>query len=352
LELLDRCFPFKPVSPNESSDNIPHEQKEDMNMNNNENTANEVNPIVLYPSKAMKEAITVLTKHLFISPAQIQYTEESKISKKEPTAISSRDSSYDSLEMISEAATVEHLIPKINTDKFIHEWASSNSDTSLIAARLGAWEEFSALVYPHMASHLVMLLKILLSVNTDSASGSNQSASISPLIQNVLDSLSNTRKGRKSDSSNLAQSIVYMETKRNHEIVSKAILSHILLLLKHAKNFHVLQFEYISQLLVDANCLLLILKIVNQDLSLSITKGAGDLDDFLLSKYIVSKSSNSQAAQNAKEKGSLASPSVPQFDSDSSVTASPETGVNNRCFFSAINLMRILQKLTKKKQHR
>lgn len=53
---------------------------------------------------------------------------------------------------------------------------------------------------------------------------------------------------------------------RHKEIVVKGTSAIIFLLLKHFKKNHILQAEYISQLIVDANGIVLILKYFNQDI--------------------------------------------------------------------------------------
>lgn len=50
------------------------------------------------------------------------------------------------------------------------------------------------------------------------------------------------------------------------EIVVKAVSAILLLLLKHFKLSHVYQFEFISQHLVFANCIPLVLKFFNQNI--------------------------------------------------------------------------------------
>lgn len=47
---------------------------------------------------------------------------------------------------------------------------------------------------------------------------------------------------------------------RHREITSKAVSAILILLLRWFKTSHVMKFHYLSHLLVDSNCLLLILK--------------------------------------------------------------------------------------------
>lgn len=108
-----------------------------------------------------------------------------------------------------------------------------------------------------------------------------------------------------SDSSPGGSSIEEIDVTRHREITSKAVSAILLLMLKHlklsrilffseikisnklVKSFilnkkkfiDILKFEYVSQLLVDSNCLLLILKMFGlQDVSLTI-KAKNEVDD-------------------------------------------------------------------------
>uniref|UniRef100_A0A8B9LUF3 Striatin interacting protein 2 n=1 Tax=Astyanax mexicanus TaxID=7994 RepID=A0A8B9LUF3_ASTMX len=57
-----------------------------------------------------------------------------------------------------------------------------------------------------------------------------------------------------------------IDVNRHKEIIVKAISALLLLLLKHFKLNHIYQFEYVSQHLVFANCIPLILKFFNQNI--------------------------------------------------------------------------------------
>lgn len=62
-----------------------------------------------------------------------------------------------------------------------------------------------------------------------------------------------------------------IDVARHKEIIVKAISSIIVLLLKHTKINHIYQFEFISQHLVFANCIPLVLKFFNQNITAYIT---------------------------------------------------------------------------------
>ena len=62
-----------------------------------------------------------------------------------------------------------------------------------------------------------------------------------------------------------------IDLNRQKEIIVKAVSAVLLLLLKHLKLNHVYQFEFVSQHLVFANCIPLVLKFFNQDIMAYIT---------------------------------------------------------------------------------
>ncbi|KAH0500933.1 Striatin-interacting protein 1 [Microtus ochrogaster] len=121
-----------------------------------------------------------------------------------------------------------------------------------------------------------------------------------------------------------------VDVNRHKEVIVKAISAVLLLLLKHFKLNHVYQFEYMAQHLVFANCIPLILKFFNQNIM----------------SYITAKNSISV----------LDYPHCVVNELPELTAESLEAGDNNqfcwRNLFSCINLLRILNKLTKWKHSR
>ncbi|XP_063811097.1 striatin-interacting protein 1 isoform X2 [Pseudophryne corroboree] len=121
-----------------------------------------------------------------------------------------------------------------------------------------------------------------------------------------------------------------VDVNRHKEIIVKAISAVLLLLLKHFKLNHIYQMEYMAQHLVFANCIPLILKFFNQNIM----------------SYITAKNSISV----------LDYPYCVVHELPELTAESLEAGDNNRfCWrnlFSCINLLRILNKLTKWKHSR
>ncbi|XP_067391105.1 striatin-interacting protein 2 isoform X2 [Emydura macquarii macquarii] len=121
-----------------------------------------------------------------------------------------------------------------------------------------------------------------------------------------------------------------VDVNRHKEIIVKSISASLLLLLKHFKLNHIYQFEYVSQHLVFANCIPLILKFFNQNIM----------------SYITAK--NSIAV--------LDYPHCTVHELPELTAESLEAGDSNqfcwRNLFSCINLLRLLNKLTKWKHSR
>ncbi|XP_065408217.1 striatin-interacting protein 2 isoform X3 [Chrysemys picta bellii] len=121
-----------------------------------------------------------------------------------------------------------------------------------------------------------------------------------------------------------------VDVNRHKEIIVKSISASLLLLLKHFKLNHIYQFEYVSQHLVFANCIPLILKFFNQNIM----------------SYITAKNSISV----------LDYPHCTVHELPELTAESLEAGDNHqfcwRNLFSCINLLRLLNKLTKWKHSR
>merc|ERR1719431_2107281 len=121
-----------------------------------------------------------------------------------------------------------------------------------------------------------------------------------------------------------------IDVNRHKEIIVKAVSAILLLLLKHFKINHIYQFEFMSQHLVFANCIPLVLKFFNQNIM----------------AYIGSK--NNIAL--------LDFPSCVIGEQPELTAETLEVGDTSlycwRNMFSCINLLRVLNKLTKWKHSR
>uniref|UniRef100_A0A2K5CT89 Striatin-interacting protein 1 n=1 Tax=Aotus nancymaae TaxID=37293 RepID=A0A2K5CT89_AOTNA len=171
---------------------------------------------------------------------------------------------------------------------------------------------------PSLPQYMIALLKILLAAAPTSKAKTD---SINILADVLPEEMPTT----------VLQSMkLGVDVNRHKEVIVKAISAVLLLLLKHFKLNHVYQFEYMAQHLVFANCIPLILKFFNQNIM----------------SYITAKNSISV----------LDYPHCVVHELPELTAESLEAGDSNqfcwRNLFSCINLLRILNKLTKWKHSR
>ncbi|XP_073228731.1 striatin-interacting protein 1 homolog [Porites lutea] len=221
------------------------------------------------------EGLSILKKHMYVSLSEIQIKDEEEASNRPFTK------------------------GKIDVP--------SNSVEQLYEAML-----------PNLPQYMIALLKILLAA-APTAKAKTESINI---LADVLP--------EDMPSSVLHSMRLGIDVNRHKEIIVKAISGVLFLLLKHFKLNHIYQFEFMSQHLVFANCIPLILKFLNQNISAFI------------------------AAKNT----------IPQLDFPACILGDPleltaeslENADQEACcwrnLFSCINLVRVLQKLTKWKHSR
>lgn len=174
-------------------------------------------------------------------------------------------------------------------------------------------------ILPNLPQYMIAILKVLLAAAP--ARTRNESVNIyvdvvsADTPANMIESAQNT-----------------LDINRHKEVIIKAISATLFLLLKHCKINHVYQFEYISQHLVFSNCLPLILKFLNQNLP----------------QYVTAR--NNFPALNFPDCVLVPPDSAASVDIPDILPSDPSYCWRN--LFSCINLIRILQKLTKWKHSR
>uniref|UniRef100_A0A8D9F989 Striatin-interacting protein 1 n=1 Tax=Cacopsylla melanoneura TaxID=428564 RepID=A0A8D9F989_9HEMI len=152
------------------------------------------------------------------------------------------------------------------------------------------------------------------------------------------------------------------DIKRHKDIMVKAISSIVLLLLKHYKLSHILQFEYLGSCLMNGNCLPFIVKYFNQNLdsvllcSKSPSEAELEYPQCVRARPGVPQgggmgpgsdgSGGSQKNQIQTGAGMISSSLFPSSSSPSSPLYSSTN------IITSINLLRILNKLVKNKQSR
>lgn len=180
---------------------------------------------------------------------------------------------------------------------------------------------YSALL-PKLPQYMIALLKILLAASTSTKNKTERSESINIMCEMNSDS----------GSLSIIQTMkMNADANRHKEIIIKAVSGILILLLKHFKVNHIYQFEYVSQQLMFANCIPLILKFLSQD---------------IYSYIVTSKSTISAIDFPACVIGEQ-----PELTTEAIELCSFQPYCW-RNMFSCINLVRILNKLTKWKHSR
>lgn len=236
------------------------------------------------------ESVRILKQHLYVSLADEQIKQEEKIIK--------YPMSY---------RKAHELINK----------SSGNDDDGEQEQQTPVEFLFSSIL-SNLPQYLICLLKILLTSVPQTRPKTDSLQIMSDLFpEDLLGSHFLTIK-------------LGIDTNRHKEILIKAISAILLLMLKHFKVNHVYQFEFMSQHLLFANCVPLILKFFNLNIS----------------SFIQSKNSNTH----------LDFPNCVIGDQPELDAEELENGDSSmfrwRNVFSCINLLRILNKLTKYKRSR
>ncbi|KAI7873710.1 uncharacterized protein EV154DRAFT_527802 [Mucor mucedo] len=149
------------------------------------------------------------------------------------------------------------------------------------------------------------------------------------LLKLLLTAVATTVDNNDSEQNITLEYLEQVDVARNREVYSKAISGILLILLKWTKSSHVLKFEYLSQLLADSGCLLLILKMIGLQEITDLVKAHTDVPYYNFFDYNINR--EPETVINTKK--------------DDSYT-------NHRNMFWTINYLRILLMLTKYKTHR
>jgi hypothetical protein len=173
-------------------------------------------------------------------------------------------------------------------------------------------------ILPNLPQYMISLLKILLAAAPTSKAKTES-------INIMADVLPEDMPMTVTQSTKLG-----IDVNRHKEIIVKAVSAILLLYLKHFKINHIYQFEFMSQHLVFANCIPLVLKFFNQNIMAYVgSKNVIPMMDF----------------------PSCVIGEQPELTSDSLVIGDSEP-YSWRNIYSCINLLRILNKLTKWKNSR
>lgn len=250
-----------------------------------------------------------------------------------PPNIDERPPLPDSLQMLIELeeriwcdfATAEQLND--------HETAQKLKQDALDTRRLQRVELLYRSILPQMQSAVIVLLKLLLATVTANTNSNNTN---------------------EAEQQKPPPTVEDIDILRHREITSKAVSAILILTLKWFKASHIMKFHYLAQLLVDSNCLLLILKMFGlQEVAVQV-KTKNECEDYNFFRYCALYGSRFPTEPCPEESPLQRNPtplvtrSARLGDDDVDVI----TDYSWRNFFSAINFVHILQKLTKGRVHR
>ena len=250
---------------------------------------------------AIHESLKVLEQHLYVPLSELQMEHEKYQQLVPPLPV--------------------ELIPKPHTP-----YSNKQFDLSQLQPELPTpTEKLYEHLLPQLPQFMIALLKVLLAATPTK----NKTDSLNIYIdvcpnETQVNAMSSAERRR-----------VEIDVHRYTEVVVKGISAILFLLLKHFKLNHVYQFEFVCHHLVFANCIPLILKFFNQNLL-----------QFIHSRSMIQ---------------SLEYPACLLYSTNLEQELETEVGDGEECegdylswrnLFSCINLLRVLQKLTKWKPSR
>ncbi|KAE9970558.1 hypothetical protein EG327_010233 [Venturia inaequalis] len=265
--------------------------------------------------------------------------------------------------------------------------SSKNYDGS-VTERLQAVENFYRDGLPHLQSIVMVLMKSILVTVTNLITNPAPSG-----VQGGFHFQQENPTGtqNKIETNGVTNEIMFDVSKlgndeldriRGEEIAAKAVTGLLLLLLKWFKVSHVLKFEYLTQLLVDANYIPVVLKLLSQQEVEKLINYKCENEDYNFFQYCrshsrtglqeettspaVSDSSSEEdeavpppirRRRDEEEKQPPPEPMIPPAVDElgiptTALPSEPITSFSWRNFYSSINFLRILQKICKRKVHR
>lgn len=250
-------------------------------------------------------------------------------------------------ELDAELSRVEsdHMLAVLDNSRYINT-ISSLRQKRADARRLQRVDILYRAVLPHLQSSVIVLLKLLLATVTQ------QNSTNSPYFQALADGIAIEDAP--------PPTLEDIDIVRHREITSKAISGILLLLLKWFKVSHIMKFNFLSQLLVDSNCLLLILKMFGLTEINNQVKVVNEIPNFNFFRFC--ELNCGQEPRKPKPEDTVMAkqpfeglPSPPMGLTHLNSTIEDVEFMDRysfRNFFAGLNFTRILQKLTKRKIHR
>ncbi|KAH9981843.1 hypothetical protein BJV74DRAFT_853259 [Russula compacta] len=219
--------------------------------------------------------------------------------------------------------------------------------------RLRRVEHIYTAVLPVLSNWVLVLLKLLLAIVSASSPGqpptSANSASFPPGVSSPQDPQQPPLHPPTLDE---------IDVTRHREITTKAVSAILLLTLKWFKVSHVMKFHHLGQLLLDTNCLLLVMKMFGmQDVSMTVVSKADSPDNNFFRYCLLHFSKNPQPSRMEDNMLSPPRRTVTRTTVLPNGTMTHEevdmlTEYSWRNFFFTINFAKVMQKLSKHRSHR
>ncbi|PGH00669.1 hypothetical protein GX51_05655 [Blastomyces parvus] len=276
------------------------------------------------------------------------------------------------------------------------------SDDPYVQERLDAVEDFYSQAFPNLQSIVIVLLKEILINITEAAAlqsktnGNNGFRQGPPKASLFDDTAAPNSASQDMERGDDNQSSEELDAIRHREITSSAISGCLLVMLKWLKRSHILKFEYMTQLLLDSNYLPLILKMfIHQEIDRVVAQ-RNDRDDLSFFHFchvhsnqppkiatspepeepdseddaapppilrnprpqqsVPDGSARPESPQKLQSSPPDRPPPLPEVDElgfpSAPAPAGPITTYSFRNFFSSINFLHIMQKITRDKAHR
>ncbi|KAL4803296.1 hypothetical protein BDV18DRAFT_145590 [Aspergillus unguis] len=257
------------------------------------------------------------------------------------------------------------------------------TDNDDIQKRLDAVEAFYTHALVHLQSIVIVFLKIVLTNVSALVNSQGNGQNAASGSESFIGPSGGPSFNNDSEDLNCDATIDELDNIRVREITGKAISGSLLLLLKWFKRSHILKFEYMTQLLLDSNYLPLILKMfAHQEIDQAVAQRTdrdelgffyfchlhseqppdlepgSDSEEDAIPPPIARHRPEAARADSVDETGQglmegLHRPEVDELGYPTAPPPSePITSFSFRNFFSAINYLHIMQKITRDKAHR
>ncbi|KAJ3788830.1 hypothetical protein GGU10DRAFT_345110 [Lentinula aff. detonsa] len=218
--------------------------------------------------------------------------------------------------------------------------------------RLKRVEQIYSAVLPVLSGWVLVLLKLLLA--TVSAGTNTTQSTTSAGFQPGVPSPPPQNQPAP------PQTLDEIDVTRHREITSKAVSAILLTVLKWFKVSHVMKFHHLGQLLLDTNCLLLLLKMFGIQDVYSAIRSKADSPENNFFQYCYLNFSNASHQIRPEDTMNLNKPAQYTITKLITLPNGEEqqeeiemmTNYSWRNFFAAINFAKIMQKLSKHRSHR